>query len=151
MKKPFNRMAVCSAFLLCLAATAPPALAFYDPSTQRWINRDPIGERGGVNLYQFVGGNPLSVVDPRGTECTLYSLCYVVDHDATQVAEPGCPSGIGYDHFCYYECQVLTASSGCVTRPGDTILGPARAGRNCCRTSPLFACPAFFFQTDVIP
>lgn len=25
----------------------------YDPNLQRWIQRDPIGERGGINLYQF--------------------------------------------------------------------------------------------------
>lgn len=38
----------------------------YDPNLQRWIQRDPIGERGGLNLYGFVGNNPLSNVDPLG-------------------------------------------------------------------------------------
>jgi RHS repeat-associated protein len=27
---------------------------FYDPNLQRWINRDPIGEVGGINLYGFL-------------------------------------------------------------------------------------------------
>ncbi len=27
----------------------------YNPTDGRWINRDPIAERGGVNLYGFVG------------------------------------------------------------------------------------------------
>jgi RHS repeat-associated protein len=31
---------------------------FYDPSLQRWINRDPIGIRGGLNLYGFVRNRP---------------------------------------------------------------------------------------------
>ncbi len=29
----------------------------YNPDLGRWLNRDPIGENGGVNLYGFVGNN----------------------------------------------------------------------------------------------
>jgi RHS repeat-associated protein len=39
---------------------------FYDPNTGRWVNRDPIGERGGLNLYGYVGGNPVNFVDQDG-------------------------------------------------------------------------------------
>jgi len=39
---------------------------FYDPNLQRWLNRDPIGEAGGVNLYAFLGNNPISFIDPLG-------------------------------------------------------------------------------------
>jgi RHS repeat-associated protein len=39
---------------------------FYDPNTGRWLNRDPIGERGGLNLYGYVGGNPVNFTDPTG-------------------------------------------------------------------------------------
>src|SRR5665213_983133 len=38
----------------------------YDSNLQRWIQRDPIGERGGINLYTFVGNNPVNFVDPWG-------------------------------------------------------------------------------------
>jgi RHS repeat-associated protein len=40
----------------------------YDPSTGRWISRDPIGERGDPsgNLYGYVGQSPLANVDPDG-------------------------------------------------------------------------------------
>ena len=38
----------------------------YDPAHARWLNRDPIGEAGGVNLYGYVGGNPASNNDPSG-------------------------------------------------------------------------------------
>ena len=32
----------------------------------RFLNRDPIGEAGGINLYGFVGNSPLNTVDPYG-------------------------------------------------------------------------------------
>jgi len=39
---------------------------FYSPNLQRWLNRDPIGIAGGLNLYGFVGNTPIGVVDPLG-------------------------------------------------------------------------------------
>jgi RHS repeat-associated protein len=39
---------------------------YYSPMLQRWINRDPIGESGGVNLYGFVGNEVLSQIDFLG-------------------------------------------------------------------------------------
>jgi uncharacterized protein RhaS with RHS repeats len=42
------------------------ARAFYNPTTGRWISRDPIGELGGKNLYTFVGNNSVSRVDAQG-------------------------------------------------------------------------------------
>jgi RHS repeat-associated protein len=41
------------------------ATRFYDPVTQRWINRDPIKELGGRNLYGY-GANPVRGIDPLG-------------------------------------------------------------------------------------
>ena len=39
---------------------------FYDPSLQRWLNRDPIEESGGINLYGLVGNRPTEMIDPVG-------------------------------------------------------------------------------------
>jgi RHS repeat-associated protein len=39
----------------------------YDPTHARWLNRDPIGEAGGVNLYAYVSGSPVSYLDSQGT------------------------------------------------------------------------------------
>ncbi len=44
----------------------------YDPATARWINRDPVGEVGGLNLYQYVSGSPNQYVDVLGLEQTIY-------------------------------------------------------------------------------
>jgi RHS repeat-associated protein len=41
-------------------------LRYYNPSTGRWINRDPIEEFGGFNLYAFVSNRPLSSFDSLG-------------------------------------------------------------------------------------
>jgi RHS repeat-associated protein len=39
---------------------------FYDSRTGRFLNRDPLGEEGGLNLYGFVANNPMNFVDPLG-------------------------------------------------------------------------------------
>jgi len=41
---------------------------YYDPATGRFVNRDPIGYDGGINLYGFVAGNPVNRADPFGTQ-----------------------------------------------------------------------------------
>jgi len=38
----------------------------YDPTIGRWINRDPIAEFGGINLYGYVGNNPIVGIDLSG-------------------------------------------------------------------------------------
>jgi RHS repeat-associated protein len=39
---------------------------FYDPNLQRWVNRDPIEEAGGYNLYEFVVNSPSFAIDLLG-------------------------------------------------------------------------------------
>jgi len=41
----------------------------YDPSTGRFTQEDPIGLAGGLNLYGFANGNPVTYSDPFGL-CT---------------------------------------------------------------------------------
>ena len=46
-------------------------LRFYSPSMGRWLNRDPIREMGGINLYAMVGNNPINAVDAYGLVSTI--------------------------------------------------------------------------------
>ena len=39
---------------------------YYLPLLGRWLNRDPLGEAGGINLYAFVQNNSVNYVDPYG-------------------------------------------------------------------------------------
>jgi RHS repeat-associated protein len=44
---------------------------YYDPVTGRWPSRDPIGERGGINLYGFVGNSPIDAIDLLGLDVLI--------------------------------------------------------------------------------
>jgi RHS repeat-associated protein len=41
-------------------------LRWYHPDQGRFVNRDPIGEAGGINLYAYVGNDPVNRRDLLG-------------------------------------------------------------------------------------
>ena len=45
---------------------------YYEPSLERWVNRDPIGEAGGINLYFFDGNAPTIATDPYGNDFSTW-------------------------------------------------------------------------------
>lgn len=51
--------------VLCLAQTAS---AFYAPNLQRWVDRDPEQEWGGINLSASFHNAPIDIVDAQGLD-----------------------------------------------------------------------------------
>ena len=39
---------------------------YYNPSSGRFLQRDPIGIRGGLNVYSYAYNSPLAWIDPSG-------------------------------------------------------------------------------------
>jgi RHS repeat-associated protein len=52
----------------------------YDPDLGRWINRDPIAEEGGINLYRYAGNSPENLVDPLGLDAIVLVIHNVIMH-----------------------------------------------------------------------
>jgi RHS repeat-associated protein len=55
---------------------------FYDPANGRWINRDPIGENGGLNLYGMLGSDLINAYD-------LFGFAPVLDNPHTSDLQSG--------------------------------------------------------------
>jgi RHS repeat-associated protein len=62
---------------------------FYDANLQRWIGRDPIEERGGLNLYEFADNRPSEEVDTVGLSCegTIYRVYKALKRGRTAVKQ----------------------------------------------------------------
>ena len=47
---------------------------YYDPQTGRFLTRDPIGYAGGIDLYGYVGDDPVNFIDPFGYDAWALGL-----------------------------------------------------------------------------
>ncbi|RHW77453.1 Ig-like domain-containing protein [Colwellia sp. RSH04] len=47
----------------------------YDVESGRWTTKDPIGLNGGLNVYGYVSGDPVNLIDPNGREAANVATC----------------------------------------------------------------------------
>jgi RHS repeat-associated protein len=73
----------------------------YDAHLGRWISRDPIMERGGLNVYAYAHRDPVNYVDPDGRApmlLLLIPLIYFGYEDIANAPGPGDPTYGLYDN-----------------------------------------------------
>ena len=79
--------------------TVETCQAFYNPSTGRWLNRDPIAEKGGLNLYGFVGNDSLDEIDILGLVRFVFKQIIGTPRVIGNMDELTQPSGNGTSTF----------------------------------------------------
>jgi len=85
---------------------------FYHPALQVWLNRDPIAEDGGLNLYAFVANQPNTLIDPYGLtpeeDAALAEASLLNAIDKLDEADSGFPSGVGMFKLGFTEEEKAT-------------------------------------------
>lgn len=119
MKAPMHTLEITAACLLFLA-TGDPTLAFYDPSLQRWLNRDPLGEFGAQNPIE--SSNPLLIETARlnesASEFRFSDAMHLYRHDHNDPVNRLDPLGLRdcpawAEHWCKPGCNPLDPPLAC--------------------------------------
>jgi RHS repeat-associated protein len=98
---------------------------YYDPTLGRFLNQDPIGFVGGLNMFTYVGNSPVDRVDPSGLDW------YITDNDKVHHFTPD----QGHDALRYLIqhqdtiTQIETSGHACFDLAGaDPVKGRYRSG-----------------------
>jgi len=147
MKSLKRKFASSLAMLIFLSATQL-ALAFYDPSLGRWLNRDPIGDKGFYHVakprqeilrltsttYHFVGNAPIDRFDSVGLSWRV--CCRPIRNDPNDSSTTRTGAGL-FTHCDLREepCDDAKDPAFPATKNCDKTKCPKKMwpdGKNCC-------------------
>jgi RHS repeat-associated protein len=135
----------------------------YHPGLGRFMQTDSIGQTGGMNIYAYVGGDPVNATDPSGLHCVPITAPGPVntgnvqrmDCDHMEWARPGDAFALGNASDGAY-LRSLSGSSGQSSNVGgglsaDQSLTYAHAMPNVCRVIERYNTGGLSFDLECAP
>jgi len=122
--------------VVLLASGALSASGFYDTALGRWLNRDPIQEQGGRNLYSFTRNHAINALDSWGHAMVPCSSATPLPSNSSECDKYGEQDDyLGANLRCFCKCSLDDPWSqfvrGCLRCMADLGASTANAHNHC--------------------